>query len=153
MWFEEMDSVNSLYTDKDWREHFRMSRDMFDFICDLSRDELTKEDTSFRDAVSLRKRVATGIWRLANGSAFMITGLQFGLGKSTSIDICHEFVGALVRRKDDFIKFPSTEEEVLRTIGTFSQLSDFPMVVGAIDGSHIPIVAPDSEDHHEDFFN
>ena len=153
MWFEEMDSANSLYTDKDWREHFRMSRDTFDFICDLLRDELTKEDTSFRDAVPLRKRVATGIWRLANGSAFRITGLQFGLGKSTSIDICHEFVDALVRRKYDFIKFPSTEEEVLRTIGTFSQLSDFPMVVGAIDGSHIPIVAPDVEDHQEDFFN
>ena len=36
----------------------------------------------------------------------------------------------------DFIKFPKGEAETRRAIQAFQEISFFPQVVGAIDGSH-----------------
>ena len=43
-----------------------------------------------------------------------MTGITFGIGKSTVIKICDEFTRALIQKKDDFIKFPSDEEELIK---------------------------------------
>ena len=59
-----------------------------------------------------------------------------------------EFVEAICRLQDDFKEFPSTRAEIGRKIEGFSEMSKFPNVVAAIDGSHIPIKAP-----KEDYFN
>ena len=45
----------------------------------------------------------------------------------------------------DFIKFPRGEVETRRAIEAFQELSCFPQVVGAIDRSHIPIIAPKND--------
>ena len=46
------------------------------------------------------------------------------------------------KRKNEFIKFPSDDAAVKKKIEEFSCISRFPNVVGAIDGSHIEICAP-----------
>ena len=46
---------------------------------------------------------------------------------------------AIAKRAPQFIKFPETEEELTRNIRLFAEKSPFPQVVGAIDGSHIPL--------------
>ena len=63
----------------------------------------------------------------------------------------HEFVEAICRLQDDFIKFPSTRMEIVRKIEGFSEKSKFPNVVAAIDGSRIPIKAP--KENRKDYFN
>ena len=59
-----------------------------------------------------------------------------------------EFCTALLPRANDFIKFPKTEAETRQSIQEFQDISRFPQVVGALDGSHIPIRAP-KEDPNE----
>ena len=76
---------------------------------------------------------------------------MIGLAKPTVVKCCHEFVEAICRLQDDFIKFPSTRAEISRKIEGFSEKSKVPNVVAAIDGSHIPIKAP--KENHEDYFN
>ena len=53
--------------------------------------------------------------------------------------ITHDFCEALAKRATEFIKFPETEQEVLQSIGLFTNKSPFPHVVGAVDGSHIAL--------------
>ena len=53
--------------------------------------------------------------------------------------ITHDFCEALAKRATEFIKFPETEQEVLQSIGLFTNKSPFPQVVGAVDGSHIAL--------------
>lgn len=60
--------------------------------------------------------------------------------------IWQEFEQALSDKKDMFIRFPYTEDEVQEAIDGFEKDYDFPQIVGAIDGSHIEIKAP-SENH------
>ena len=76
---------------------------------------------------------------------------MIGLAKPTVVECCHEFVEAICRLQDDFIKFPSTRADIGRKIEGFSEKSKFPNVVAAIDGSYIPIKAP--KENHEDYFN
>ena len=84
-----------------------------------------------RDAVPVEKRVAVSLWRLATGECYRSCGLMIGVAKPTVVKGYHEFEEALSRLQDDFIKFPN--------------------VVGAVDGSNIPIKAP--KENHEDYVN
>ena len=62
-----------------------------------------------------------------------------------------EFCSALLMSANDFIKFPKGEAETRRAIQKFQEISCFPQVVGAIDGSHIPIIAPKNDPN--DYYN
>ena len=53
--------------------------------------------------------------------------------------------------KSDFIKFPKGEVETRKAIQAFQEISSFSQVVGAIDGSHIPIIAPKNDAN--DYYN
>ena len=64
-WFEN--NLNN-GDDQMWKEHFRVSKRTFDFICDLVRPELSRQNTRLRLAIPLEKRVAVAIWRLATGN-------------------------------------------------------------------------------------
>ena len=75
---------------------------------------------------------------------------MIGLAKPTVVKCCREFVEAICRLQDDFIKFPSTRAEISKIEG-LSEKSKVPNVVAAIDGSDIPIKAP--KENHEDYFN
>lgn len=81
--------------------------------------------------------MAVALWRLATGNSYRTVGLTFGIGRCTALE-----------RANDFIKFPKTEAETRQSILEFQDISRFPQVVGALDGSHIPIKAP-KEDPNE----
>ena len=78
-----------------WKEHFRVTRQRFEYLCDLVRADLQKQHTRMRVPVSVEERVGLALWRLATGNSYRSCGLQFGLGKSTAKCICNEFEQAL----------------------------------------------------------
>ena len=134
-----------------WKEHFRVTRETFDYLCDLVRVNLQKQHTRFRSPVSVEERVGLALWRLATGNSYRSCGLQFGLGKSTAKSICSEFEQAISNLKDRFIKFPLTIQEIRNKMDEFEESYGIPQIMGAIDGCHIEINAP--PDNHEDYFN
>ena len=148
-WFEHM--LLNQHANNIWREHFRISRQTFQFICDLVGPHLVRQDTNMRRAIPVEKRVAVALWRLATGNSYRTTGLVFGVGRCTALKLKDEFCLALLMTAKDFIKFPRGEVETRRAIEAFQELSCFPQVVGAIDGSHIPIIAPKNDPN--DYYN
>ena len=148
-WFEQM-LVNQ-YEDHLWQEHFRMTRQTFEYICCLVAPDLVRQDTNMRKSIPVRKRVAIALWRLATGETYRSTGLTFGQGRSTALTMRDQFCAALLPRANEFIKFPRTEAETRRAMEGFAVLSDFPQIVGAIDGSHIPIKRP--VEHPNNYYN
>lgn len=106
-----------------WKEHFRVTREAFESLCDLVRVKLQKQQTRFRD-FSVEERVGLALWRLATGNSYRSCGLRF-------------------------IKFSLTSEENGKKIEEFEEMYGIPQIVGAIDGCHIN--APSQ--NHEDFFN
>ena len=146
-WFQEL--LNSRALDHWWKENFRLSRATFEYICRLVGPAIARQNTRMRDAIPVEKRVAVSLWRLATGECYRSCGLMIRLAKPTVVECCHEFVEAICRLQDDFIKFPSTRAEISRKIEGFTENSKVPNVVAAIDGGHIPIKAP--KENREDY--
>ena len=71
-----------------WKQHFRVTRETFEYLCDLVRVNSQKQHTRFRSPISVEERVGLALWRLATGNSYRSCGLQFGLGKSTAKIIC-----------------------------------------------------------------
>jgi hypothetical protein len=96
------------------------------------------------DTVSARKRVAIGVMYLAHKHSYMNLGWTHGLGKSTVRGICHEVIAAICSLGGEYISFP-TGERLRKVMQDFQSLkggTGLPQCAGAVDGTHVPIVAP-----------
>jgi hypothetical protein len=87
--------------------------------------------------------VAIALWRLAGGASFRTIATHFDVAKSTCVTITKEFCKALNRLVGNYIKFPSNRDETAKAISLFQDDCKIPQAVGAIDGTHIEIIAPD----------
>ena len=132
--------VLSHYEDNLWREYFRTLRQTLRFVCDLVRPHLARQDTNMRRAIPVEKRVAVALWQLTTRNSYQSTGLVFGVRRCTALNLKDEFCSALLMSGNDFIKFQKGEAEMRTAIQAFQEISCCSQVVGAIDGSHVPII-------------
>jgi hypothetical protein len=139
------------WTDRMWVEHLRMKRQTFIYICNELAAQLRKKCTPFREAIPVTKRVAIALWRLATGHDYRSIGQLFGVGRSMCCKITHDVCKAIVNvLLPEFIKIASTEQ-LVEIKDCFRIMSGLRQCVGAIDGTHIPIIAP--KEHQVDYFN
>lgn len=138
--FEQL--ILDRYQDHLWREHSRVSKETFEHISALVGPQLVCQNTILREGITVEKRMPVALWRFSYWQFLPNRGINIW---NRSLD-SHEYEGRnllwLIRRANNFIKFPETEAESRQTIQEFENISRFPQVVGALDGSHIPIKAP-----------
>jgi hypothetical protein len=88
---------------------------------------------------------------LATGADYRSIQELFGVGQSTACNIFLETVTAICfSMKSRFIRIPN-EVECMNIAKGFEERWGFPQCIGAIDGTHIPIIAP--HDNHNDYYN
>ena len=97
-WFDRLwnHRDNELFKET-WKKEFRFSLEIFYFLINLVQDKMGKSDTSFRNAVTLEKRVAVALRRLATSNSYRTTSNVFGIGLSTVAKIMYEFCGAILK--------------------------------------------------------
>uniref|UniRef100_A0A3B4B831 DDE Tnp4 domain-containing protein n=1 Tax=Periophthalmus magnuspinnatus TaxID=409849 RepID=A0A3B4B831_9GOBI len=110
-----------------------MTKTSFLCLCDILRPYLTRENTRFRSTFPVEVRVGVCLWRLATNLEFRSISHLFGVGISTACTITQHIVTAINR--------------VMRPLERWK----LPQVAGAIDGTHIGIIAP-AEDP-ADYYN
>lgn len=86
-------------------------------------------------------RICIALYKLASCCEYKAVASLFGIGKTSVQRYVQQFLKALCRRKKDFIKWYQPDE-ILSIIETFESKYKYPMAIGAIDGSHIPINPP-----------
>lgn len=154
-WFDELwnNRYNEEFLDR-WRADFRMSGVTFAKLVYLLRPVLEKQDTNFRKAIPVQKRVAVATWRLANGNSFRTIAKTMAIGKSTAVEITKKFCHELSRLGPHFIRFPVSRRETAEAMLKFKEVENciIPQALGAIDGTHIPILTPATESK-ADYFN
>ncbi|XP_054599295.2 uncharacterized protein [Nothobranchius furzeri] len=128
-----------------------MSEETFIFLCNKLRPALQRKDTFFRGCVPLRKIVAIALWKFATGSDYIPISVLFGVGISTVAKCVKDFCAAAeALLLPELIHLP--DEGKFREIASyFESRWGLPQCVGAIDGSHIPIIA--HRNFHTDYFN
>ena len=148
LWFETMwDTREGDVTKELWKKEFRMSVETFQYLLDLTGVNLQRLDTRFRKATKVEKRLAIVIWRLSTGNSYRSVSKVFGVGKSIDIKIFQDGINHIVQLAPTLIKFPVTALETALTTTSFQEFTDsaIPQVVGAVDRTHIEILAPSSE--------
>ena len=133
--------TSGLYGDMWWRENLRTSHDTFEILCNELRPYLKRQTTRFREPVSVEARVAVTVWRFATNVEYRTIAALFGLGRSTAcelvIDTCEVITHHLLPK---YVCVPKNDR--LREIVEGFKQRGFPQAVGAIDGTHIPILRP-----------
>ncbi|XP_020907305.1 protein ANTAGONIST OF LIKE HETEROCHROMATIN PROTEIN 1-like [Exaiptasia diaphana] len=128
--------------DSTFKELLRVNRATFDVILNILGPRLQRQNSIFRDCIPPSTVLAIGIYRLAHGNSYVSIAPAFCVGRTTVIEAVQDVVNSLYDIRKEYIKFPETVAEVQASIETFTDLSDLPNIVGAIDGSHIRIRAP-----------
>ncbi|XP_065423512.1 uncharacterized protein LOC135975653 isoform X1 [Chrysemys picta bellii] len=138
-WWDRI--VLQVWDDSQWLRNFRMRKGTFMELCDLLSPALKRQNTKMRAVLTVEKRVAIALWKLATPDSYRSVGNQFGVGKST--------VGAAVMQVAKAITQVLLRKLV--TLGNVQAIVDgfaamgFPNCGGAIDGTHIPILAPEHQ--------
>uniref|UniRef100_A0A8C3HP06 Putative nuclease HARBI1 n=1 Tax=Chrysemys picta bellii TaxID=8478 RepID=A0A8C3HP06_CHRPI len=135
-WWDHI--VMEVWDDEQWLQNFRMRKATFMGLCEELAPTLRCKDTRLRAALPVEKRVAIAIWKLATPDSYRSVANQFGVGKSTVgivlMQVCKAINRILLRRT-------VTLGNVQEIVDGFAQMG-FPNCGGAIDGTHIPILAP-----------
>lgn len=137
----------------EFKEAFRISRELFNEICDLLKNELMPQSNllSNREPVPVDKQVAMCLYKLACCAEYRVIGNVFGVHKSTVHKYFYNVVEAINKvLLWNEIKMPDADE-CQHISSKFHQSSGLPQIVGCIDGSHIPILAP--SEGRKDFVN
>ena len=137
-WFDQI-CLNM--PDFEFKRHFRLTRSTFEWLCCEIIPLLRRN--SNESGLAWEQKIGASLWFLATGECFRSIGNRFGMGISTFSYALRDFINVIIEKfLAEKIIFPSTESEVSRITNGFKKLGRISNVIGAIDGSHIPIKAP-----------
>ena len=147
-WFQRLwQNRNQPIYQEFWKREFRLQTETFEYIVNLLRPSIEKQNTFWREAITVEKRIAVAIWRLSTGNSHRATSKVFGIGLSIACKLLAEFCTAVCHQTPQFILFHKNGEETAWEIQKFRVFTEclIPQVVGAIDGTHVDIIYPDSD--------
>ncbi len=146
------DKVNPTeeYDDNDFYRRFRFTKPIFGEICDMLRPQLERKDNR-GGSLTVACQVAAALRYYASGSFQQIIGDTIGMSQQSQSNVITSVSTALDSLIDDHIYFPTDPNELQIIKRGFHALAGFPNVIGAIDGTHIPIGRQKDDDNQ--FFN
>ena len=121
--------------------YFRMNFQMFDYLVTLISPFVVKHVTTFRSPISVEQRLAVSLRFLATGNSFASLAFNFRMGKCTVSGIVYETCDALWECLKSHLEVPDTKKWK-EIAGEFEEKWNFPHCIGAIDGKHIRMKAP-----------
>ena len=144
------DLVTALFSDEQWYQNFRVTRATFTFILEEIRQEISRKDTTMRKSIPAERRLALTLYYLASTAEYRTIAHLFGVSTSFVCICIKDVCEAINQRLSRVIKFPQGEE-LVQVINNYEKKWGMPMCAGAIDGTHIPILAP--EESHLAYVN
>lgn len=143
-WFNIVLSMS----DDQFKNNFRVNRSTFSILLNQVAPLLNKNDTNFRKSIPVEKRVCCALYCLGSTAELRTVAHLFGLGKSTVGEICLITVDLFFHR---LVTFPTIDDEIKKTIDGFLTNYQYPLCLGALDGTHISITPPMG--FETDYFN
>lgn len=145
------DVVCGMNGEECWKANMRMTKDTFRILCSELGPYIQKQSTVLRSPISVERRVAVTVWKLATNIEYRTLSNLFGLGISTVativVETCHAITSNLLKK---YVYIPEGDmlKEIVRG---FESCWGFPQAAAAIDGSHFPIIRP--QECASDYYN
>ncbi|XP_060776402.1 uncharacterized protein LOC132885894 [Neoarius graeffei] len=145
------DTIVPDFTSHQVMQNLRVSRELSEYISSRVRHVLGRRNTNYHLCVPNQKQVAIAIWKLATGGEYRTISHLFGVGVSTVFNCVQDFCNTVIKvLLPAHITCPDAER-LAEMAALFQSHWRVPQCVGAIDGSHIPIIAP--EEYPRDYYN
>ncbi|XP_031341005.1 putative nuclease HARBI1 [Photinus pyralis] len=136
----------------DWRNYLRMDESCYVELLDLVTPLIEKQDTTMRPAISAHERLTATLRFLATGRNYADLKFTTIISPQSLGQIIPECCSAIYRVLcQKYLKFPSTEDEWLKIAEDFDKTTNFPNLLGAVDGKHVRIIPPRGSGSY--FFN
>ncbi|XP_016665078.1 putative nuclease HARBI1 [Acyrthosiphon pisum] len=134
------------YSDNVFQSHFRLSRTVFYNtllpMIEISQNNMTnKEKKTGRPEIPIVKQLLSVLWILATPDSYRSVGEKFDMGKSSLSVSFFRIINLLIMNASNVIIWPHGEE-MERQKELFFRMASIPNVIGAVDGTFIPIKAP-----------
>ena len=129
-----------------------MTKATFEVLCDdLQRPRFPDQARSVQEPLQLDHRVAIAVYWMSSSAEYRIIANLFGVGKSTLHKCIHDVCTAMAENiLDKYVKFPA-DGDLQHVTDGFDNTWGFPNCAGAVNGTHIRIIAPESA--HGDYVN
>jgi len=102
---------NDEISQEDFYSKFHMTKETFDEIYNELAENLNKSNTSMRESIPGKKRLAATIYRLANNAEYLKVSTLFGIGKSTTTSLVRDVCEVIVTQlKDKFLTWSDPED-------------------------------------------
>ena len=134
-----------VYDDLELYERFRFRRADILEIVDEVRDAVEHPVTR-HGSLSALLQVLIALRFYATGCFQNMVGEMVGIGQSTASRTIHRVTNALLTHMGDWVKMPSQHDADAQKL-KFFRLAGFPNVIGCIDGTHVRIQAPTTNEH------
>ncbi|KAJ3644013.1 hypothetical protein Zmor_026690 [Zophobas morio] len=128
------------YDDIDFKQRYRFSKNSVVEILNQIGDRLDPL-TNRNKALNSREQLLICLRFYATGAFQQLIGDSVLVHKSTISRIIYKVSKEILRLKGDVLKMP-TLQEIPTIHRKFFEIRGFPCVIGAIDGTHIPIQSP-----------
>ena len=120
-----------------------MSPERMEHLLSLAAPLIVKKDTNFRKAIPPVQRLMLTLRFLASGDSQISLTYLFRMGKKTVSRIISETSEVLYEVLSEmYLNAPKNQKQWKKISEEFQELWQFPHVIGAIDGKHIRIQAP-----------
>ena len=120
-----------------------MSTERMEHLLSLVAPLITKTDTNFRKAISPAQRLVLTLRFLASGDSQISLTYLFHMGKKTVSRVISETCETLHEILcNKYLNAPKKKEQWKKISNDFEELWQFSHVIGAINGKHIRIQAP-----------
>ena len=129
------------FTEKMLKQRTFVYHNTFKFICERLGMYLHRNNTRMRETILVENRITMSLQRLGTKNTLCTIGEVNGVAESTLLEIIRNFYRLVrVHLLGTFIQFPSPAW--FRVLAQeFEAFYGIPHIIGAIDGSHIPILA------------
>ncbi|TVU41737.1 hypothetical protein EJB05_15282 [Eragrostis curvula] len=129
-----------------FRYFFRTSRQTFDYICSIVRDDLISRPPSGLINIegrllSVEKQVAIAMRRLASGDSQVSVGAAFGVGQSTVSQVTWRFIESMEDRAKHHLVWPN-QERIEEIKANLEAAFGLPNCCGGVDATHIIMTLP-----------
>lgn len=129
-------------SDLDFFRNLRLTRETFaKLVTTLNEEHQARYPGGFLPLTNEECLMVT-LWYLGNKCSYREISEQFGYSEGCIFQSVQIVLDILCGQSDNYIKWP-TPDEALEIEKEFKSVAGFPGVIGAIDGCHIEVKAPD----------